>query len=193
MNFSNPEGATPIDANETLGLIPPHLTLQSELNEWEAQNILQGLQWATARRHPDLLSEKFIRDLHRHLFDQTWKWAGQFRRSDKNLGVHWSAIPEGVKNLCEDAKYWKENQTYPVTEIAVRFHHRLVSVHPFPNGNGRHSRLMADLICAEFGARRLTWSSANLMESGTERHHYLVALKAADTGNLQPLIDFASH
>ena len=193
MNFNYPEGATPIDADEAFGLIPPHITLQGELNEWEEQNILQGMKWATARRRKDLLSEKFIRDLHRRMFDQTWKWAGQFRKSDKNIGVPWSTIPEGIKNLCDDAEYWIENQTYPLTEIAVRFHHRLVSIHPFPNGNGRHSRLMADLIRAELGKGRFTWGSANRTVAGDDRHRYIDALKAADAGNLKPLIDFACN
>ena len=193
MNFNYPEGATPIDADEALGLIPPHITLQGELNEWEEQNILQGMKWATARRRKDLLSEKFIRVLHRHMFNQTWKWAGQFRKSDKNIGVHWSTIPEGIKNLCDDANYWIEHKTYSLTEIAVRFHHRLVSIHPFPNGNGRHSRLLADLIRADLGEGRFTWDSANLTIAGTERHQYIDALKAADAGNIKPLIDFACN
>ena len=193
MNFSYPEGATPINADEASGLIPDHIKLQRELNEWEEQNILQGLEWATARRRKDLLSEKFIRELHRHMFDQTWKWAGQFRKSDKNIGAPWSTIPEGIRNLCDDAKYWIEKQTYPITEIAIRFHHRLVSIHPFPNGNGRHSRLMADLIRADLGEGRFTWGSANLTRPGTERHRYIDALKAADAGNIKPLVDFACN
>ena len=193
MNFNYPEGATPIDADEALGLIPPHITLQGELNEWEEQNILQGMKWATARRRKGLLSEKFIRDLHRHMFDQTWKWAGQFRKSDKNIGVPWSTIPEGVRNLCDDAQYWIEHKPYPVTEFAIRFHHRLVSIHPFSNGNGRHSRLMADLIRAELGEGRFTWGSANLTIAGAERHRYIDALKAADAGNIKLLIDFACN
>jgi len=133
-------------------------------------SILQGMKWATARRRKDLLSEKFIRDLHQHMFDQTWKWAGRFRKSDKNTGVHWSTIPEGIRNLCDDAKYWVEHKTYPLTEIAVRFHHRLVSIHPFPNGNGRHRHLMADLIRAELGEGRFTWGSANLNRSTLGSH-----------------------
>lgn len=193
MNFSYPEGATPIDADEAAGLIPPHIAFQRELNEWEQRNILEGLEWATARRHKDFLSEKFIRDLHKHMLNKTWKWAGQFRKSDKSIGVNWVTIPESIRNLCDDAKYWIANSTYPITEVAVRFHHRLVSIHPFPNGNGRHSRLMADLIRNKLGEGHFTWGGANLTIAGAERQIYIDALKAADAGNITPLIDFAGN
>lgn len=149
------------------------------------------MQWATPRRRKDLLSDRFIRDLHTHMFNRTWTWAGQFRKSDKNIGVEWTRIPEGIRNLCDDAKHWIANSTYPKIELAVRFHHKLVSIHPFPNGNGRHSRLMADFIVEALGEGQFTWGSTDLTLATGERQRYLKALKDADGGNIQPLIDFA--
>lgn len=172
-------------------MIPSHITLQSELNEWEERNIRDARIWAFSRKRRDLLSEKFIVRLHEKMFKDTWKWAGQFRKTNKNLGAPWYRISQDVRNLCDDARYWIANGTYPEVELAVRFHHRLVLIHPFPNGNGRHGRLMADLIMSQFRQEPLTWGHVDLSGEGEDRRRYIDALHTADGGNLQPLIDFA--
>lgn len=191
MKFVYPAGATPIDPDEAAGLIPSHITLQRELNEWEETNIQGAVRWARARKRKNLLSIDFVRRLHREMFGHTWKWAGQFRTTIKNLGVPPHQIQEGVRNLCDDARDWTTNRTYPEAELAVRFHHRLVSVHPFPNGNGRHARLMADLIMIRAGKPPLTWGRAQLSAPGEAREKYLESLRAADRQNIRPLLEFA--
>ena len=191
MRFRWPPGATPIDPNEAEGLLPSHIALQRELNEWEETNILAAREWAFRRRHGDLLTEGFVRRIHREMFKDTWRWAGTYRRRDKNLGVSWHGIPEEVRKLCDDARYWIEHRTWPEVEIAVRFHHRLVSIHPFPNGNGRHARLMADLVMRELKQPPLTWGRLNLTAPEAARRAYLEALHAADVQDLDPLLAFA--
>ncbi len=191
MKFVYPPGATPIDANEAAGLIPSHITLQRELNEWEEANIIEARTWAFGRKRNDLFSERFIKHLHREMFKNTWKWAGQFRTTDKNFGIPWYRIAQDLRILCDDAHYWIANKTYPEAELAVRSHHRLVSIHPFPNGNGRHARLLADLIMHGFGFNPFTWGSVNLTNEGEARARYIDALHAADRQDIRPLLDFA--
>ncbi len=191
MKFTYPPGATPIDPDEAAGLIPSHITLQRELNEWEEANILEGARWARSRRVREVLSLDFIARLHRRMFDRTWTWAGQFRSSLKNLGVAPVRIREDLLNLCEDAKLWRSDRLYPPIEIGVRFHHRLVSIHPFANGNGRHARLMTDLLLESMGAKPLSWGRAKLAARGQARARYIAALQSADRGDLKPLLIFA--
>jgi len=184
-------GATPPDPDEASALVPTHITTQGELNEWEQQNILEAGAWLrrAARRH-EVLSEKFARELHKRMFRRTWKWAGTFRRSDKNIGVDWRQIEVQLHDLLGDVKYQIEHATYPLDEIAARFHHRLVSIHPFPNGNGRHARMMADTLLTKQGAVPFTWGRADLMAEGAARQAYLNALRAADAGDFAPLLAF---
>ena len=80
------------------------------------------------------------------MFDDTWEWAGCFRLSDKNIGVPWQQITEEVHNLCENARYWLEQEVFETRKAAARFHSGLAHTHPFPNGNGRHARLMTDVL-----------------------------------------------
>lgn len=190
VNLDYAPGATPIDADELAGLIPGHITTQGELNEWEQQNIQLGDDWAR-RQRKDLLNEDFLRQLHKRMFGETWKWAGEFRRSDKNIGVDWLHIAVELRKLLDDLRYQVEHGSYPPDEIAVRFHHRLVSIHPFPNGNGRHARLMADLLVERMGQPRFTWGSQNLIDAGEARQRYIAALQAADTGDIALLLIFA--
>jgi Fic-DOC domain mobile mystery protein B len=195
MRFTTASGATPIEPKDLEGLIPKHISTQNELNELEASNILEGKKWAFGKKRNELLEEKFIKQLHKRMFAFIWKWAGTFRKSDKNLGIPWYNIVEELKILSEDTKYWIKNKTYNIDEIAIRFHHRLVFIHPFPNGNGRHARMMADLILYNFNNKMFSWgnnSLLNVSSSVTEcRKKYLEALKEADRGNLEPLIKFA--
>lgn len=189
-NLDDPPGATPLDADELANLIPQHITTQGELNEWEQLNILQGEAWA--RRHrKDTLDEAFVRQLHRQMFGETWRWAGEFRRSDKNIGVDWLKISVELRQLLDDVRYQIDHATYPPDETAVRFHHRLVAIHPFPNGNGRHARLMADLLVERLGQPRFTWGSRNLVDTTDARQRYIAALQAADAREYALLIAFA--
>lgn len=195
MSFYDAEGATPLEQDELNGLIPSHITTQENLNEWEHANILTAEKWAYARKHGDLLSISFIRLLHRKMFDQTWEWAGQFRTRQTNIGIVYHQIPSQLQLLCDDVKYHCLSGTYSADEIAVRFHHRLVLIHAFPNGNGRHSRLMANLLALQLGKKRFTWGLssklASLTTTGTLRSNYLSALRQADQGNIIPLMDFS--
>lgn len=190
MEFDYPPGATPLDADELASLIPGHITTQAELNEWEQLNFAQGESWAQKQRK-EILNEAFLRQLHKQMFGETWKWAGEFRKSDKNIGVDWLTIGVELKKLLDDANYQIEYASYPPDEIAVRFHHRLVAIHPFPNGNGRHARLMADLLAERLGQPRFTWGSRSLIDAGETRQDYIAALQAADARDIAPLLAFA--
>lgn len=183
-------GATPLDPDEARGLIPGHIRTQAELNQWEQANVLEGSAWAVRTRERDVLSEHFVRELHRRLFGATWRWAGTFRTSGKNIGVDPAQIAVKLRELLEDARYWTEHGTYPLDGIAARFHHRLVVIHPFPNGNGRHARLMTDVLLRRNGATVFSWGGANLETAGDARDRYLAALRAADAGNYRPLQEF---
>jgi len=190
MRFEYAPGATPIDPDEAAGLIPAHLTLQRELNEYEEANILEATEWAFARRRGDPLDERFIHAVHGHMFNQTWKWAGQARRSDKNLGVSWVEIGARLRQLLGDVRAQIEYRSYSPLEIAARYHHRLVAVHVFPNGNGRHARLMADLLLADLTGRRFEWGRGSLVAANELRAQYIGALRAADAGDIRPLLAF---
>ncbi len=189
VNLDYPPGATPLDADELACLIPKHITTQSELNEWEQLNILQGEAWAQKQRK-DILDEVFVRQLHEKMFGETWSWAGTFRKSNKNIGIDWQHIGVRLRDLLNDVRYQIEHATYPPDEIATRFHHRLVVIHPFPNGNGRHARMMADLLVQKLGQLRFTWGSKILTEATETRDRYITALRAADHGDYPPLLAF---
>jgi Fic-DOC domain mobile mystery protein B len=195
INFDCPPGATPLDGDELASLSPGHITTQGELNEWEQLNIVQGESWARKQRK-EILNEGFLRQLHKQMFGETWKWAGKFRKSDKNIGVDWLKISVELKNLLDDTHFQIEHASYSPDEIAIRFHHRLVAIHPFPNGNGRHARLMADLLIERLGKPRFTWgsrsmNSGNLLDANETRQHYISALQAADCRDIAPLLAFA--
>jgi Fic-DOC domain mobile mystery protein B len=188
--FEEPDDATPLTSDERRGLIPSDITYRRELNRAEQENIARGQDWALSRRR-DLLTEKFIKNLHGHIFGDVWRWAGRFRTSERNIGIPYYRIPMELGDLVADAKVWIEHRAYPPDEIAMRFHHRLVQIHPFPNGNGRHSRLMADFLIMQLGGERFTWGSVNLQDAGEVRKRYIEVLKAADHHDLKPLLDFA--
>jgi Fic-DOC domain mobile mystery protein B len=188
--FKEPDDATPLTAEERRELIPAHIAYRRELNEAEQENIARAQDWALTRGR-DLVSEKFILELHGRMLGEVWRWAGKFRTSERNLGIAFYEIPVALRQLLEDTKAWIEFKTYPPDEIAVRFHHRLVQIHAFPNGNGRHARLMADLLVMKLGGERFSWGRANLKDAGALRKRYIGALKAADNHDLGPLMAFA--
>lgn len=189
-----PPGATPLNADEAAGLKPSYISTQKELNAAEQDNILQGEQWAFAHKRKNFLSEKFMRDLHRRMFGHVWKWAGTYRTTNKSIGVEWHRIPEEMNKLLGDSRYWITHDTDPIDEIAARFHHRLVWVHPFPNGNGRWARTMTDVLLFSLGHPRLTWgakaSPASLGDHSDVRAKYIHALQEADARNFKELLAF---
>jgi Fic-DOC domain mobile mystery protein B len=188
--FDEPHDATLLTPEEKSGLRPAHITYRWELNEAEQANIYRAQEWALARRR-DLLTDKFVKDLHRRMLGDVWKWAGKFRTSERNLGISHYEVPMAIRLLLDDTKAWIEHNSYARDEIAVRFHHRLVQIHPFANGNGRHSRLMADLLVIDLGAARFSWGRTNLQNDGDVRRRYIDALKAADEHDIGPLQEFA--
>ena len=167
-----------------------HIAYRRELNEAEQENIALAQDWALNRRR-DPLSEKFIKDLHRQMLGDVWRWAGKFRTSERTLGLAFYEIPVALRQLLDDTKAWIEYKAYPPDEIAVRFHHRLVQIHPFPNGNGRHARLMADLLVMRLGGGRFSWGRESLRDDGALRQRYIAALQAADNHDIGPLLAFA--
>ena len=178
---------TPLDREEAADLIPGHLRTRGQLNLWEQENILAAAQW-TQRTRAAALDEATIRELHRRMFDRTWGWAGTYRRSDKNIGVEWPSIPEEIWKLVDDGAYWIREGVFTVDEAAVRLHHRLVRIHPFPDGNGRHARLWCDLLMQQNGRRPILWQGDQLGSAGEARKAYISSLRAADGGNLGPLL-----
>ncbi len=190
IKFDYAPGATPLDPDEAAELIPSHITTQGQLNEWEAANILDGEEWAFSKKRSELLTLPFISRLHKKLFGDTWKWAGKFRTTAKNIGIEAGKIGPELKILCDDVAYQIEHKSYTVNEMAARFHHRLTWIHPFPNGNGRFSRTMADLLLVQNDAPRFRWGAGNLIAMGDVRRRYIDALHAADAKDYRPLLDF---
>ena len=185
-----PDDATPLTPEEREGLIPSHVTLHRELNELEQQNILEADAWVFSRKR-DPTSEAFVRNLHRRMFGDVWRWAGTYRTSNKNIGVERDQIQLRLYEALDNIRYWIEHETFPADEIAVRFHHALVFIHPFLNGNGRWSRLMADIVAVQLGRPRFTWGSSHLRAADEVRKIYIEALKSADDHDFAGLIAFA--
>jgi Fic-DOC domain mobile mystery protein B len=189
--FDYPEGATPIDEDEKEALLIPHITTLEELNEWEQRNIADAYSWLDSTRRKDILSEDFIRTLHKKMFGKVWRWAGNYRQSNKNIGIDWTQISVHLRQLLDDVKYWIDHDTYPSDEIATRFHHRLVLIHLFPNGNGRHARVITDFLLERvLEEDPFTWGSGNLMEEYKIRDRYIEALRSADDHDYEPLLEF---
>lgn len=187
--FEQADDATPLTAEEQEGLMPSYITLRRELNEAEQANILEAEEWAFARRR-NVLDERFLNNLHKRMFGNVWKWAGQYRRTGKNIGIDPYKIPTELRQLIENARYWIEHATYNPDEIAARFHHQLVFIHPYVNGNGRHARLATDLLLASMGYPRFSWGSVSLVNVSETRKGYIDALRAADRHDYRPLMAF---
>jgi Fic-DOC domain mobile mystery protein B len=183
-------GATPMDPDEVEGLIPRHITLKRELDEYEQANILEAQEWTESRTHRNILSEAFVRRLHKKMLGKTWKWAGTFRKTEKSIGMDPARIAVELHHLLEDVKVWREFGTFSIEEQAVRLHHRLVSIHPFPNGNGRHARLFTDTFLRSCGVAPFSWGGVNLVEASETRARYISALQAADNRDYMLLLAF---
>ena len=196
LNLKYADGQTPLDEDEKEGLKIKSITTQGELDEFEQLNIEKAVEWTIhANLKPErILTEKFIKDLHKKMYIDVWKWAGDFRKTDKNIGINWTRIGMELKYLIDDTKYWIENETYSPEEIAIRFKHRVVAIHCFPNGNGRHSRMMADIIMDSIFIKDIfTWHKSSMIKADETRKKYINALRQADKGNISPLIEFAKN
>ncbi len=192
--FYAEDGDTEISPEEQLDLIPS-ITTRKELNQIERLNIKTARVWAMRKSvlcRSDLLTDGFARELHRRMFNHVWVWAGRYRKTEKNIGWEVHRLQEGVRIAYDDANYWIKHSAYSLPESAVRLHHRLVSIHPWPNGNGRHSRLIADILVASLGGTPLTWGACSENLSNEKiREHYITAIRSADAGDMTPLIIFA--
>lgn len=192
--FQEPEDATPLEPQEREGLLQSWITHRNDLNEAEQENIVKGAAWGRGRRRMPVhkvLTEDFMRTLHRRMFGEVWQWAGRFRATERNIGIQAYRIPVELAALLADVRYWIEHDTFAAGEIAIRFHHRLVAIHPFPNGNGRHARLTADLLVERLKEEPFSWGSGSLSDMGDLRMRYVAALQAADNHDIGPLLEFA--
>lgn len=196
LEFEYEDGQTPLSEEEKEGLLIKTITTHGELDEYEQLNIEKAIQWLMRQKlkKETILTEEFIKALHKRMLGEVWSWAGEFRRSEKNIGVPWIRIGMDVKVLVDDTLYWIENNTYAPDEIAIRFKHRLVNIHCFPNGNGRHSRIMADSIIEYiFEAPIFSWNHSNMVKADETRKSYINAIREADKGNIEPLMIFARN
>ncbi len=190
--FETDDNSTPLTEDEKQQLKIKWITTRAELNELETKGIAEAEIWLMTNKK-DILNETFIKKLHKKMFGSIWKWAGTFRTTERNIGVAPYNIQPQMKMLIDDIKFWISHKTYSEKEIAIRFHHRLVQIHPFPNGNGRISRIMADLLMHSFNLENLNWGSGDLTEISELRSKYINALQEADKGNYEPLIEFVSN
>jgi Fic-DOC domain mobile mystery protein B len=192
--FQEPYDATPLEPEERLGLKQTWITSRRDLNDAEQENIVKGSAWGRGRRQKkikDLLTDAFARTLHKRMLGDVWDWAGTYRLTERNIGIVAHRIPNDITMMFDDVRYWVDHETYPPDEMAVRLHHRLVAIHPFPNGNGRHARLLADLLIERLGGQSFTWGGGTLHDVGELRAAYIAALKAADDHDINPLLEFA--
>lgn len=194
LDFELESGQTPLDEDEIEGLLIPTISSRAELDEFEQLNIEKAFEWILSKTFTldRVLTEPFIKELHKKMYSDVWKWAGSFRITEKSIGCDPAMIGVELRNLIDDTKYWIENKTFSNDEITIRFSHRIVKIHCFPNGNGRHSRMIADLIALKcFGTKMYSWGNANLTKVGEARKQYLKALRKADENNYRDLIKFA--
>lgn len=192
--FEEPDNATPLEPEERVGLMQSWITRRRDLNEAEQENIVKGTAWARGRGNRQalaLLNDAFMRLAHKRMFGDVWKWAGTYRHTERNIGIAAHRIALDLPMMIDDIRYWVEHNTYPPDETAVRFHHRLVAIHPFPNGNGRHARLLADLLIEALGGEPFSWGGGSLAGAGELRNRYIGALQAADNHDMGPLLAFA--
>ena len=188
------DSRTPIDEDEKAGLLIKTISTHGELDEHEQLNIEKAIEWIIQSRlkAEKILTEGFVKSLHKRMYGEVWKWAGEFRQSEKNIEVERIKINAELKKALDDATFWIENNTYPADEIAIRFKHRLVKIHCFPNGNGRHSRIMADIIIESIFKKEIfSWNHSNMIKADETRKKYITAIKEADKGNIIPLLEFA--
>lgn len=183
-------GATLLDPDERAGLKITNIQTRGELDQVEQVNIQDGLLWLKKQNKQDVLSDTFIKRFHKEMLGEVWEWAGSYRQTEKNIGVAPEQIAVELQNLLDDARYWIEHATYSAKEIGLRFHHRLVKIHLFPNGNGRHARIMTDVVLTiAMNEKPIHWGNSVLQDAGKHRNEYIAALRQADAGNYEPLLE----
>lgn len=192
MILHEPDGATPLEPEEREGLKHNHITTRGELDELEQANIEQGLAWIARRRSGDIFDDAFVRRLHSELFGAVWTWAGSYRRSEKNIGIDPAQVATQLRMLLGDARHWAGASVFPPLEAAARFHHRMVQIHPFANGNGRHARIATDIMLEEtYSHPPIAWAGGfDLQADNKRRIAYITALRSADRGDFQLLLAF---
>jgi Fic-DOC domain mobile mystery protein B len=192
MTFEEPDGVTPLDPDERRGLKFPHITTRGELDELEQANIEQGLRWISRRRGGDIFDDAFLRKLHERLFGEVWQWAGDYRLTEKNIGIAPYQISVQLRMLLDDARFWAKDKVYSPLEAAARFHHRMVQIHPFPNGNGRHARIATDIMLEDYYKHPpVEWANGFELQADSERRkEYIAALRAADAHDFGQLLIF---
>ncbi len=192
--FEEPYGATPLGPDERADLLLTHVETREELNELENANILQGISWLSslpALTVDELLSMAFFEELHKRLLGEVWAWAGSYRTRELNIGCDPFHIRTNLFNLLEDIKCWIEFNHFDSLELSARIQHRLVLIHPFPNGNGRHSRIFTDCVRGMILEKpTLRWAEGNLDQQTEEREQYISSLRQADRGDYQTFIDY---
>ncbi len=191
LQVGDPPGATPLAPEDLAGLMQTWISTREELNVAEQANIVAGIVWAKRSRRGKLLSDGYLRSLHKAMFGEVWSWAGRLRTRETNIGVPPHSIPIAIRELLDTAQYWVDRRPFPPDAIAVHLHHRLVQIHPFPNGNGRHTRLVADLLVEQLGRPVFSWGRTSLVDAGPLRASYIAAIKEADRQNIEPLLAFA--
>jgi len=194
LEFKYIEGQSPLNEDEKEGLLIKTISTREELDEFEQANIQEAIEWSikTKISREQLLSEDFILFIHKKMFDEVWEWAGTKRKTNKKIGVDKTQISIELQKLIDECNFWIDNKTFSPEEIAVRFSHRLVKIHLFPNGNGRHSRLVADLLISKvFNKPVFTWGHSDLSKNNSIRKEYLEAIHKADNDDYKPLMDFA--
>jgi Fic-DOC domain mobile mystery protein B len=191
--FEEPDDATPLAPGQRDGLLQSWITTRNDLNEAEQENIVKGAAWARRSRGAkaiDLLNDGYAKNLHKQMFGEVWKWAGTYRQNEINLGIEAFQVPVVMPAMLDDVRFWVEKKTYLPDEVATRLHHRLTQIHPFPNGNGRHARMMADLLIERLGGKPFSWGGGSLADRGSLRTRYIDALQAADGHDIGPLLAF---
>lgn len=188
--FTGPDGSTPLSPQDQKGLRQSWIVTRDDLNAAEQANILAGRAWAL-RSRMNLTSDAYLMRLHIRLFGDVWSWAGKFRTVETNIGSPPHELPIRLRQFLGDVDYWLANDTFSPDELAARFHHGLVLIHPFTNGNGRHTRLAADLMCRQLGVSPFSWGRDSLDIIGDARRAYLSALREADLHHFGPLLAFA--
>lgn len=184
------EANTPLEAEEREQLIPSYITIRAELNEAEGVNISEAMRWLRGRKQ-SVLDQDYLEQIHKRMFGDVWRWAGSYRKTPRNIGIDAYRIPIELRQAIDDARYWVEHQTYSPDEIAIRFSHKVVAIHPFPNGNGRFSRQIGDMLAIEQGQPRFSWGQQTYTDGKELRDRYVAALRAADGHDLEPLLAFA--
>lgn len=188
MLFNYPIGATPL--NDYSGLIPKTILTQNDLNRAEAENIFLAQK---KYLFGNIGSPKYwfniptLKAIHKAMFGNVWVWAGDFRKSITSIGIEPYKVPYQLGELCADVDAWVHNcDGLGILEQAARIHHRLVLIHPFENGNGRFSRLIADRYLLAFDCKHPNWPY--LEDNDAIRSQYIASLKAADRGDYEPLL-----